>query len=75
MDCEGQEERKDDQRNEQFFLILLSHNNLENYYKLIFNMAQHHGYDISSLESMIPFELDLYSTMLIEFLEKQKEQI
>lgn len=37
-------------------------------------MAQHHGYDISNLENLIPFELELYSDMLIEYLEKQKEK-
>jgi hypothetical protein len=53
---------------------MLSHNNLTNYYKLIFNMAQHHGYNIENLENLIPFELDLYSNMLIDYLEKQKEK-
>lgn len=37
-------------------------------------MAQHHGYDIQNLESLIPFELDLYSNMLVEHLERQKEK-
>lgn len=67
-------QRKNYQRYEQFFLIMLSHNNLTNYYKLIFNMAQHHGYNIENLENLIPFELDLYSNMLIDYLEKQKEK-
>ena len=53
---------------------MLSHNNLTNYYKLIFNMAQHHGYNIENLENLIPFELDLYSNMLIDYLEQKKQE-
>jgi len=54
--------------------MLLGHNDLKNYYKLIFNMAQHHGYSISDIENMIPFELDLYSNMLIDYLDKKKKE-
>ena len=35
-------------------------------------MAQHHKYSISDMEEMIPFELDVYSSMLIDYLEKEK---
>ena len=51
---------------------MLGHNNLSNYYTLIFNMAQHHGYSITELENMLPFELEIYSQMLINFIETQK---
>lgn len=54
--------------------MLLGHNDLKNYYKLIFNMAQHHGYSIFDIENMIPFELDLYSNMLIDYLDKKKKE-
>lgn len=37
-------------------------------------MAQHHGYSISDIENMIPFELELYSSMLIDYLEQQKNE-
>lgn len=53
---------------------MLGHNNLKNYYKLIFNMAQHHGYSITELENMVPFELELYSSMVIEYLEQKKQE-
>jgi len=54
--------------------MLLGHNNLKNYYKLIFNMAQHHKYSITDLENLIPYELELYSSMLIDYLERKKEE-
>lgn len=40
----------------------------------MFNLAQHHNYDISTLEDMIPFELEIYTSMLIGYLEKLKEE-
>lgn len=53
---------------------MLSHTNLFLYYKKIFAMVQHHKYSINELESMIPYERDLYFAMLINFIEKQEEQ-
>ena len=47
---------------------------LKDYYQIIFSMAQHHKYSISEIENLIPYERDLYFNMLIDFLEKQKEQ-
>jgi len=37
-------------------------------------MAQHHGYSISDLENMVPSELELYSSMLIDYLEQKKQE-
>lgn len=51
---------------------MLSHNNLGNYYKNVFNMAQHHGYRIPEIENLIVYEFDVYVTMLEQYL-KQKE--
>jgi len=50
----------------------MSYNNITNYYKTIFSMVQHHKYSITELESLIPFERDLYIEMLIDYLEEQK---
>lgn len=38
-------------------------------------MAQHHNYSITELESMMPYERDLYVDMLLSFLEKQKQEM
>lgn len=53
---------------------MLSHTNLAFYYKKIFAMAQHHKYSIAELESMIPYERDIYFDLLNDFIEKQKEE-
>jgi hypothetical protein len=54
--------------------MALSHNNLENYYKTTFSMAQHHKYSISEIENLIPFERDLYVDMLLDYLKKLEEE-
>ncbi len=41
-----------------------------NYYKVLFALAQHHKYSISEVEGMIPFERDLYVSMLKQYLEE-----
>lgn len=46
-----------------------------NYYTLIFAMVQHHKYSISELEDLMPFERDIYSEMLMQYLEKERQEI
>lgn len=53
---------------------MLSHTNLSLYYQKIFAMAQHHKYSITELETMLPYERDIYFELLIAFIEKQKEE-
>lgn len=36
-------------------------------------MAQHHKYSITELESMMPYERDLYFDLLIDYIQKQEE--
>lgn len=38
-------------------------------------MAQHHKYSITELEDMMPFERDLYVDMLVNYLEKEKQEL
>jgi len=35
---------------------------------------QHHKYSLTELENMIPWEREIYLTLLIEHLEKEKQQ-
>jgi hypothetical protein len=53
---------------------MLSHSNLATYYRMNFDLAQHHKWDISTIENMLPFERDLYFDMLIEYLERKKDE-
>jgi hypothetical protein len=58
-----------------FFLILLSHESLENYYKMNFALMQYHKYSLAELEEMIPFEREVYVFMLVQYLEEEKKRI
>lgn len=41
---------------------------------MIFSMAQHHKWSVSEVEAMMPFERDLYFSMLVQWIEEQNEQ-
>lgn len=36
---------------------------------------QHHKYSLTEIESMIPFERDIYVTLLKNYLEEQEERL
>ena len=52
----------------------LSHESIVNYYTTNFQMMQHHKYSLSELETMIPWEREIYIKMLINHLEEEKER-
>lgn len=47
---------------------------LEDYYYMVFNLAQHHKYSIDEIESLIPYERDLYFQMLLAWIQEQNEK-
>jgi len=36
---------------------------------------QHHKYSLAELESMLPWERDVYVSMLIQYIEEENEKI
>ena len=58
-----------------FFRVALSHNSLENYVRTNFAMMQHHYYSLHDLENMIPWEREVYVTMLLEYIKEENERI
>jgi hypothetical protein len=38
-------------------------------------MMQHHKYSLTELENMLPWEREIYLTMLIKYLEEENEKI
>ena len=48
------------------------HMNLMNYYELNFSLMQYHKYSLTEIENMIPWERDVYVTMLQNHLESEK---
>ena len=53
----------------------MSHNNLENYYILNFALMQHHKYSLTEIENMMPYERDIYSTMLENYIKDENDRI
>jgi flagellar basal body-associated protein FliL len=58
-----------------FFRINLYHDNLSNYYKTNFALMQHHKYSLTELDNMMPWEREIYVTMLAQHLEEEKQRM
>tara|TARA_B100000212_G_scaffold104106_1_gene76974 strand:+ start:1537 stop:1722 length:186 start_codon:yes stop_codon:yes gene_type:complete len=50
----------------------MAHEDLESYYKTNFALIQHHKYSLTELENMIPWERDIYLTLLQQYIEEEK---
>ena len=48
---------------------------LPHYYELNFSLMQHHKYSMEDIEGWIPFERDIYVSMLIKHIEKENERM
>lgn len=52
----------------------MSHNTLEFYYKNMFNLVHQYKFaSLTELESMIPFEMEVYMALIKEDLELKQE--
>jgi len=38
-------------------------------------MMQHHNYSLSELDNMIPWERQIYTSMLMDFIQEENERI
>jgi hypothetical protein len=54
--------------------VALSHDNLITYYKTNYQLMQNHNWTLSDIDSMIPWEREIYVTMLVEDLKEQREE-
>ena len=57
-----------------FFLVALSHESVQNYYSTNFQLVQHHKYSLTELESMMPWEREVYINLLLKHLEEERER-
>jgi len=62
-------------RTSKFFYVGLSHDSLVNHYKTNFAMMQHHGYSLTELDNMVPWEREVYIALLTEWIEKENERL
>jgi hypothetical protein len=49
----------------------MAHTSLESYYQLNFALMQHHKYSLTELENMIPWEREVYITLLQNYIEEE----
>jgi len=54
---------------------MLTHTDLSAYFRTNFSLMQHHKYSLDELESLIPWEREVYINLLISYLKEQKEKI
>ena len=50
------------------------HMNLEGYFKLNFSLMQYHKYSLTEIESMMPWERDIYVLLLQQHLEEEEQK-
>lgn len=61
-------------RTSEFFLIALSHDTLVNHYQTNFAMMQHHKYSLTELDSMMPWEREIYVSLLVDHIKEENER-
>jgi hypothetical protein len=49
----------------------MAHTTLESYYKTNFALIQHHKYSLTELENMIPWEREVYVSLLQSYIEEE----
>ena len=49
----------------------MAHEDLASYYKINFAMMQHHKYSLTELENMIPWEREIYLSLLQNYIEEE----
>ena len=58
-----------------FFRLIFRYDTLKNYYETNFALMQHHKYSLSELETMLPWERNIYVGLLVNYLKEEKERI
>ena len=49
----------------------MAHTNLEAYYKVNFALIQHHKYSLTEIENLIPWERDVYISLLKQYIDEE----
>jgi len=49
----------------------MAHEDLESYFKVNFALVQHHKYSLTELENMIPWEREVYLSLLHQYIEEE----
>jgi hypothetical protein len=49
----------------------MAHTDLASYYKTNFALVQHHKWSLTEIEGMIPWEREIYVTLLQQYIEEE----
>ena len=49
----------------------MAHMDLESYFKLNFALMQHHKYSLTEIENMMPWEREIYTGLLTQYIEEE----
>ena len=49
----------------------MAHESLESYFKTNFALMQHHKYSLTELENMMPWEREVYVTLLSQYIDEE----
>ena len=49
----------------------MAHTNLESYFRINFALMQHHKYSLTDIENMMPWEKEVYVTLLTQYIEEE----
>ena len=49
----------------------MAHEDLASYYKLNFALMHHHKYSLTELENMMPWEREIYVSLLQQYVEEE----
>ena len=52
----------------------MAHEDLASYYKLNFALMQHHKYSLTELENMMPWEREIYVSLLQQYVEEENQK-
>jgi hypothetical protein len=61
--------------NQRFFRVGLSHDSLANHYTANFAMIQHHNWNLTDIDNMLPFERLIYVDMLVDHVNRENEKL
>jgi hypothetical protein len=55
--------------------MMLSNESMVNHYQMNFLLKYHHNYSLDELDNMIPFEREIYTSMIAKQVKKENDDI
>lgn len=55
--------------------MMFRYDSLSNHFQTNFALMQHHKYSLNELNDMMPWERNVYVTMLLQFIEEENEKL